>query len=159
MNISILCVGKLKESYWRDAVAEYAKRLSKYCKLEIIEVEDEKNPDKSTAGTDKQCMEKEMERLKRYIRGNTYLISMAIEGRKTDSVGFANHISELQVRGESDITFVIGGSLGIASELKQQSRELISFSDMTFPHQVMRVLLLEQIYRAYRILNHEPYHK
>lgn len=159
MNISILCVGKLKESYWRDAVAEYAKRLSKYCKLEIIEVEDEKNPDKSTARTDKQCMEKEMERLKRYIRGNTYLISMAIEGRKTDSVGFANHISELQVRGESDITFLIGGSLGIASELKQQSRELISFSDMTFPHQVMRVLLLEQIYRAYRILNHEPYHK
>ena len=159
MNISILCVGKLKESYWRDADAEYAKRLSKYCKLEIIEVEDEKNPDKSTAGTDKQCMEKEMERLKRYIRGNTYLISMAIEGRKTDSVGFANHISELQVRGESDITFLIGGSLGIASELKQQSRELISFSDMTFPHQVMRVLLLEQIYRAYRILNHEPYHK
>ena len=159
MNISILCVGKLKESYWRDAVAEYAKRLSKYCKLEIIEVEDEKNPDKSTAGTDKQCMEKEMERLKRYIRGNTYLISMAIEGRKTDSVGFANHISELLVRGESDITFLIGGSLGIASELKQQSRELISFSDMTFPHQVMRVLLLEQIYRAYRILNHEPYHK
>lgn len=159
MNITILCVGKLKESYWRDAVAEYAKRLSKYCRLEIIEVEDEKNPDKSTAGTDKQCMEKEMERMKRYIRGNTYLISMAIEGRKTDSVGFAKHISELQVRGESDITFLIGGSLGIASELKQQSRELISFSDMTFPHQVMRVLLLEQIYRAYRILNHEPYHK
>lgn len=159
MNITILCVGKLKESYWKDAIAEYAKRLSKYCKLDIIEVEDEKTPDKSNPGMDRLCMEREAERLQRYIKGNTYLISMAIEGKKTDSVGFSKHIGDLQVRGESDITFVIGGSLGILPELKKQSKELISFSDMTFPHQLMRVLLLEQIYRAYRIMNHEPYHK
>lgn len=159
MNISILTVGKIKEKFYRDAIDEYSKRLSRYCKLKIIEVEDEKTPDGASDVVCNQIMLKEAEKLKKYVADDAYVISLAIEGKKYDSVAFANKINNLGIQGKSNIVFIIGGSLGISGELKKRSDELISFSDMTFPHQLMRVILTEQIYRAYRIINNEPYHK
>lgn len=159
MTITILAVGKIKEQYWKDAIAEYVKRLSKYVKLNIIEVEDEKTPEKTSTVEEDNILKKEAARLMKYIKEGDYCIAMAIEGKKYDSVSFSEHINKLMVSSCSDITFIIGGSLGIHQSLKQLSRERISFSDMTFPHQLMRVILLEQIYRGFRIMQNEPYHK
>lgn len=159
MKISIVCVGKIKEKFYKDAIAEYSKRLSKYCKLEIIEVADEKTPD---GASDKVCdsiMDKEGERIFSHIPDNAYVIALAIEGKEYDSVTFAKYIDRLGVEGNSNIVFVIGGSLGLSDKIKSRADTLLSFSNMTFPHQLMRVILLEQIYRAYRIINNEPYHK
>lgn len=159
MNINILCVGKIKEKYLRDACSEYSKRLGKYCKLNIIEVDDEKTPDKASAAEELIILSKEGDRLRRKLPKDTELISMAIEGERYDSVAFANMLQSQMNKGVSNITFVIGGSLGIDSTIKKDSAQLISFSDMTFPHQLMRVILLEQVYRSFRILSGEPYHK
>lgn len=159
MKISIICVGKIKEKFYREAIDEYSKRLSKYCKLNVIEVEDEKTTDKASDKVCEQIMQKEGDRISSHIPDDAYVIALAIEGRKYDSVAFSKKIENLGIQGSSHIVFIIGGSLGIDNRLKKRANELISFSDMTFPHQLMRVILLEQTYRAYRIINGEPYHK
>lgn len=159
MKITVLCVGKIKEKYYRDAVAEYEKRLSRYCKLEMIEVADEKTPDKAAAALEDQIKQREAERILKYIRDDAYCIALAIDGKGYDSMEFSKHIEELGIAGKSNVIFVIGGSLGLHESVLQRADERISFSAMTFPHQLMRVILLEQIYRCYRIINGEPYHK
>lgn len=159
MNITFVTVGKIKEKYFRDAVAEYQKRLSKYCKLEIIEVADEKTPDKASAILEAQIRQREAERILKNIKENAYCIVLAIDGRKRDSVNLAEHIERLGLNRKSNLVFVIGGSLGLHDSVIKRADERLSFSDMTFPHQLMRVILIEQIYRCYRIINGEPYHK
>lgn len=159
MKITILTVGKIKEKFYRDAVSEFSKRLSRYCKLEIIETPDEKTPDGCSKTESELIKQKEGERLLKHIRGDGYVIALAIDGRQEDSIGFARYLEQLGVRGTSHIYFVIGGSLGLAEEILARADERLSFSKMTFPHQLMRVILLEQIYRGYRIMNNEPYHK
>ncbi|MCM1182281.1 MAG: 23S rRNA (pseudouridine(1915)-N(3))-methyltransferase RlmH [Roseburia sp.] len=159
MNITLVTVGKIKEKYYRDAIAEYEKRLSRYCRTELIEVADEKTPDKACAAPEEQVKRREAERILRHIREDSYCIALAIDGKVYDSVAFARHIEELGLAGKSSIAFVIGGSLGLHGSVLQRADERISFSAMTFPHQLMRVILLEQIYRGYRIINGEPYHK
>ncbi len=159
MNITLVTVGKVKEKFYRDAILEFEKRLSRYCKLDIMEVADEKTPDKASEIVEEQIKEKEAERILKYIKEDAYCIALAIEGKKTDSVKLANHINELAVSGRSNLVFVIGGSLGLHKKVLNRADEKLSFSDMTFPHQLMRVILLEQIYRCYRIINGEPYHK
>ena len=159
MKITILAVGKVKESYFRDAIAEYSKRLSKYCKLEIIEVADEKTPDKASDREEEMIKEKEADRLLKYIREDAFVCPLAIEGRQLDSVTLSEKIEQIGLQGKSHIIFIIGGSLGLhGSSLRRADRRL-SFAKMTVPHQLMRVILLEQIYRAYRIMANEPYHK
>jgi len=159
MKITIIAVGKIKEKFYRDAIDEYSKRLSKYCKLEIKEVADEKTPDHASDAVNAQILVKEGERIKNLIPKDSYVIVLAIEGKKYDSVEFAGMIDNAGIHGVSNITFIIGGSLGIADEIKKAAQGRISFSDMTFPHQLMRVILLEQIYRGYKIIAKEPYHK
>lgn len=159
MNITIITVGRIKEKYFRDAIAEYQKRLSRYCKLDIIEVADEKIPDKASLLMEEQIKQKEAERILKNIKEDIYCIVLAIDGKKCDSVAFAMHIENLGLTGKSNLAFVIGGSLGLHASVLGRADELLSFSDMTFPHQLMRVILLEQIYRCYRIMNGEPYHK
>lgn len=159
MNITLIAVGKIKEKYFRDAITEYQKRLSRYCKLEIVEVADEKTPDKASDIVENQIKQKEAERILKYIKEDSYCVALAIDGKKMDSVVLAKHIEQLGLSGKSNICFVIGGSLGLHTSVLQRANEKLSFSDMTFPHQLMRVILLEQIYRCYRIINGEPYHK
>ena len=159
MKIDIVCVGKIKEKYFTEALSEYAKRLSKYCTFSIKEVADEKTPENASSKEETQIKAKEADRLYKYISDDAYVIALAIEGKKYDSVGFSQKIDKIWGMGKSHIIFVIGGSLGIHEDLKKRADELISFSDMTFPHQLMRVILAEQIYRAFRISNNEPYHK
>lgn len=154
-----MTVGKVKEKYFRDAIAEYAKRLSRYCKLEIIEVADEKTPDKASETEEEQIKQKEADRILKNIREDSYCIALVIEGKKMDSVSLARNIERLGLNGKSNIVFVIGGSLGLHQSVLKRADEKLSFSDMTFPHQLMRVILLEQIYRSYRIMKNEPYHK
>lgn len=159
MKISVITVGKLKEKYLRDAVAEYAKRLSRYCKLEIIEVADEKTPDQAGAAAEEAIREKEGGRILRYIRDDMYVITLEINGKMLTSEEFADKIESLGLQGKSSVAFVIGGSIGLGKEVLARSDFALSFSKMTFPHQLMRVVLLEQVYRGYRIINGEPYHK
>lgn len=159
MKITIIAVGKIKEKFYRDAIDEYVKRLSKYCKLEIKEVADEKTPDHASEMVCRQILSKEGERIKHLIPKDSYVVVLAIEGKKYDSIAFSNMINEAGIRGISNITFIIGGSLGIMDEIKEAAQVRVSFSDMTFPHQLMRVILLEQIYRGYKIITKEPYHK
>lgn len=159
MNITFVTVGKIKEKYFRDAVAEYQKRLSKYCKLEIVEVADEKTPDRASETEEAQIKQKEAARILKAVRDNAYCIALAIDGKKRDSVNLATHIEQLGLSGKSNLVFVIGGSLGLHDSVVQRADETLSFSELTFPHQLMRVILLEQIYRCFRIINNEPYHK
>ena len=159
MKITIVTVGKIKEKYLRDAIAEYTKRLSKYCKLEIVEVVDEKTPDNASSIVENQIRDKEAERIQKYLKDDAYVITLEIGGKMLDSVEFSKKIEQLGIQGKSHIIFVIGGSIGLGEEVLRRSDFAISFSKMTFPHQLMRVILLEQIYRAFRIINHEPYHK
>ena len=159
MKITLLTVGKIKEKFLRDAIAEYSKRLSKYCKLEIIEVADEKTPDHASEVVEKSIRDKEGERLMRYIRDDDYVITLEIGGKMLDSVAFSRQLENLGIRGQSHIFFVIGGSIGLGDALVKRSDYALSFSKMTFPHQLMRVILLEQIYRSYRIMTNQPYHK
>ena len=159
MNITILCVGKIKETYYKEALAEYAKRLSKYCRLNVIEVADEQTPDKASETEVAAILKKEEERIISKIPPNSHVISLAIEGKSMDSVAFSELIDNLGIQGKSSICFIIGGSLGLSAGVKSRSDMLLSFSKMTYPHQLMRVILIEQIYRAYRIIKGEPYHK
>lgn len=159
MKITILTVGKIKEKYLKDAVAEYTKRLSRYCRLEIIEVIDEKTPDNASAAVEEMIRQKEAERLMKYIRDDAFVITLEINGNMLDSVSFAHKIEQLAINGKSHLIFVIGGSIGLGSEILKRSDFALSFSSMTFPHQLMRVILLEQIYRGYRIIEGAPYHK
>lgn len=159
MKIDIVCVGKIKEKFYRDAVDEYAKRLSKYCKFEIVEVEDEKTPDKAGETLEDQIRRKEAQRILAKLKEDACVITLEILGKKMDSAGFANMIDQIGISGKSHIQFVIGGSLGLHESVTKRADKHISFSDMTFPHQLMRVILSEQIYRGYRIINKEPYHK
>ncbi len=159
MKITIITVGKVKESYFRGAIEEYSKRLSKYCKLEIVEVADEKTPDKASETEEAQIKAKEAERIMKHVRDDAYVMALAIEGKQLDSVQLADKIEKLGVQGTSHIQLIIGGSLGLHQSVLSRADYKLSFSKMTFPHQLMRVILLEQIYRAYRIISHEPYHK
>ncbi|MEQ2372137.1 23S rRNA (pseudouridine(1915)-N(3))-methyltransferase RlmH [Blautia sp. CLA-JM-H16] len=159
MKISILTVGKIKEKYLRDAIAEYSKRLSRYCRLEIIEAADEKTPDNASETVEDSIRNKEGERILKYIRDDAFVITLEIAGEQLTSEKFAEKINTLGIRGISHIQFVIGGSIGLGKEVLKRSDYALSFSKMTFPHQLMRVILLEQIYRSYRIISGEPYHK
>ena len=159
MKITLLTVGKIKEKYLKDAISEYDKRLGRYCKLEIIEVADEKTPDAASPAVEQAIRQKEGERLLKHIRDDAYVITLEIDGHMLDSVTFAQKIEQLGIQGKSHLIFIIGGSLGLSDEICRKSDFALSFSRMTFPHQLMRVILLEQIYRGFRILNHEPYHK
>ena len=159
MKITVLCVGKIKEKYFTDAIAEYSKRLSRYCKLEIVEVADEKTPDRASQTEMDQIKAKEGERLMKYVKDDAYKIVLAIQGTKMTSEKFASYVEQLGVRGVSHIMFFIGGSLGLDDRILKMADCALSFSDMTFHHQLMRVILLEQIYRGYRISLGEPYHK
>ena len=159
MRINIVCVGKIKEKYLKLGIDEFKKRLSKYCKLEIIELEDEKAPENLSDKEMLMIKEKEGKKLLSKIKDNSYVIALAIDGKNLSSEELAETINKLGVRGISNITFVIGGSLGLSDEVLSRADYKLSFSKMTFPHQLMRLILLEQVYRAYRINNGEPYHK
>lgn len=159
MKITLITVGKIKEKYFTMAIDEYAKRLSRYCRLEIIEVADEKTPDQAS---DRECeliKDREGERILANIREDAYVIALAIDGKMLDSVELSQKIQKLGVDGKSHIIFIIGGSLGLSDKVLKKADFKLSFSPMTFPHQLMRVVLLEQIYRSYRIISNEPYHK
>ena len=159
MKVTILCVGKIKEDFYRKAILEYEKRLGRYCKVDIIEVADEKTLDSASAALEAQIKEKEGERLLRHVREGMYVVALAIDGRHLDSVQLSEKIDRLGVSGNSHLAFVIGGSLGLSRQVLKRADERISFSQLTFPQQLMRVILLEQIYRSFRIIRHEPYHK
>lgn len=159
MRITIIAVGKIKEKYFTQAIEEYTKRLSRYCKLDIIQLQDEKTPDDASLRQEQQIKDREGERILHAIPEDAHVIALAIEGKSFDSPGLANHLQQLMTGGKSHITFVIGGSLGLSEQVMKRANEKLSFSAMTFPHQLMRVILLEQIYRSFRIINHEPYHK
>ena len=159
MNIDILCVGRLKEKYLKDAVAEYSKRLSRYCTLNIIETPDEKVSEDQGEALDEKARNTEGERLLKHIRDDAYLITLEIEGRSLSSTELASALYETGLKGISRIQFIIGGSIGLSSEIIKRADMHLSFSRMTFPHQLMRVILLEQIYRSFKINNNEPYHK
>ena len=159
MKITVLTVGKIKEKYLKDAIAEYSKRLSKYCKLEIIEVADEKTPDNASEVVEEGIRNKEGERLLKYIKDDAFVITLEINGKLLTSEELSDKINKLGIGGTSHIIFVIGGSIGLGKEVLKRSNFALSFSKMTFPHQLMRVILLEQVYRSYRIVNNEPYHK
>lgn len=159
MRINIVCVGKIKEKYLKLGIDEFKKRLSKYCKLEIIELEDEKAPENLSDKEILMIKEKEGKKILSKIKDNSYVIALAIDGKNLSSEELAETINKLGVRGISNITFVIGGSLGLSDEVLSRADYKLSFSKMTFPHQLMRLILLEQVYRAYRINNGEPYHK
>lgn len=159
MKITILCVGKVKEKFYREAIDEFIKRLSRYCKLDILEVPDEKTDELATETEIRLLKEKEGERLLKHIKEDAYVIALCIDGKQLDSEEFSKKIEVLGIHGISHICFVIGGSLGLADIVLKRADEKLSFSKMTFPHQLMRVILLEQIYRGYRIMKNEPYHK
>ncbi|MBQ2276804.1 MAG: 23S rRNA (pseudouridine(1915)-N(3))-methyltransferase RlmH [Lachnospiraceae bacterium] len=159
MKITLLTVGKIKEAYFRDAIKEYEKRLSRYANLEIIEVADEKTKEELTKREEEVIKEKEGERILKKIKEDSFVIALAIDGTAHSSESLSKWIETLGVQGKSHLTFVIGGSLGLSQSVLKRADATLSFSKMTFPHQLMRVILLEQIYRSYRIMKGEPYHK
>ena len=159
MNITILAVGKIKESFYREALAEYQKRLSRYCRLEIVEVADEPAPEKASPAQEDAIREKEAQRILKRLRDNSFVITLEIAGKKYDSEKFAKKLENLALSGKSQLVFIIGGSLGLHSSVSARADLSLSFSDMTFPHQLMRVILLEQLYRAFMINGGGEYHK
>ena len=159
MKITILAVGKVKEAFFREAIQEYSKRLSRYCRLEILEVADEKTPERASEAEEVLIKEREGERILKQIRDTDYVCALDIEGEPLDSVALAERINRLGIGGTGRLVFVIGGSLGLAEAVLKRADWKLSFSKMTFPHQLMRVILLEQVYRSYRIICGEPYHK
>ena len=159
MNVPLLPVGRLQERYWREAVAEYEKRLSAYCKFRLIEVKDEKTPDAIDSAASRRVRQKEGERLLEKIDARSLVVTLEIQGKKFDSEGFAAEMEKLEERSRGELCFVIGGSLGLSPEVSARAALHLSFSDFTFPHQLMRVLFLEQLYRSYRIRTGAPYHK
>ena len=159
MRISIVCVGKIKEKFYVQAVCEYVKRLSRYCKLDIIELPDEKTPENAGEQLNLAIKAKEGDRILSSLKDDAYVIALAIEGKQLSSTELADKINKLGISGKSSIAFVIGGSLGLDVRVLSRADYKLSFSPMTFPHQLMRVILLEQVYRSYRIIAGEPYHK
>ena len=159
MNIKIIGVGKLKEKYLVQAMQEYLKRLQAYAKVEVIELADEKAPENLSETQMMQIKDKEGDRILAKIKDQEYVIALAIEGKNPSSEAFAQKIENLGIQGKSQLVFVIGGSLGLSPSVMQRSNAQISFGKMTFPHQLMRVMLTEQIYRAFRIIHNQPYHK
>ncbi len=159
MNITILAVGKVKESFYREALSEYQKRLSRYCRLEIVEVVDESVPEKASPAEEELIKEREAKRILKRLRENSFVITLEITGKKLDSEKFAKKLEDLALAGKSQLVFVIGGSLGLHASVSARADLKLSFSDLTFPHQLMRVILAEQIYRAFRIISGAPYHK
>lgn len=159
MRITLVAVGKIKEKYLRDAVAEYEKRLGRYCKLEMIEVADEKTQERASEAEEMAVRSKEGERILKLVKDEAYVITLEIEGKQVTSEELAHKMESLGIQGKSHVVFIIGGSIGLGTEVLKRSDFALSFSKMTFPHQLMRVILLEQIYRGFRIINGEPYHK
>jgi 23S rRNA (pseudouridine1915-N3)-methyltransferase len=159
MKITLVSVGKIKEKYFRAAIAEYVKRLGRYCKLEEIVVNDEKAPESLSESEMVQVKDAEGERILSKIKDDQFVIALAIEGKQLTSEDLASKLGDLALRGKSDVVFLIGGSLGLSEAVMRRSDLALSFSKMTFPHQLMKVVLLEQIYRAFRIQRNEPYHK
>ncbi|MGL4571624.1 MAG: 23S rRNA (pseudouridine(1915)-N(3))-methyltransferase RlmH [Clostridium sp.] len=159
MNITLITVGKLKEKYLKQAIDEYAKRLSRYCKLDIIELQDEKTPDNASDKEEVQIKEKEGRSILSKIKDNSYVVAMDLKGKQLTSEELSSFVEKCGVTGNSNIVFVIGGSLGLSDEVIRRADYKLCFSKMTFPHQLFRVMLLEQVYRAFRIMKNEPYHK
>ncbi|NLO08638.1 MAG: 23S rRNA (pseudouridine(1915)-N(3))-methyltransferase RlmH [Clostridiales bacterium] len=159
MKVSLICVGKLKEKYLTIGIDEYRKRLGRYCTLDIIELPDEKTPDNASHAMEEAIKKKEGDRILRALKDNSFCIALVIKGNMISSEELAEQMEKLFVSGKSHISLVIGGSLGLSQEVIERADYQLSFSKMTFPHQLMRLILLEQIYRAYRIINNEPYHK
>lgn len=159
MNISVICVGKLKEKYWTDAIAEYSKRLKRFCTLEIVELKESRLPDKAGVAEEQQVKENEGEEILKKIKDNMYVIALEVQGKKLSSEKLAEKMEKITLDGNSNIAFVIGGSLGLSPAVSRRADFSLSFSDMTFPHQMMRVILLEQIYRSFKINHNETYHK
>ncbi len=159
MNIKIICVGKIKEKFMKQGIDEYAKRMGRYGKLEIIELADEKTKENLNENEINLIKKKEAERIIGKLPQNSYNIALAIEGEKLSSEELATKLEGLMVEGKSSLVFIIGGSLGLSKDVLDLCDYSLSFSKMTFPHQLMRMILLEQIYRAFRIINNEPYHK
>lgn len=159
MKITIVAVGKIKEKYWKDAISEYSKRLGAYCDLKIIEVADEKTPDQASQAAEEVIRDKEGERILKHLKDDMYVITLEISGQMLASESLAKKIEDLGIQGKSSIAFVIGGSIGLGKEVLRRSDYALSFSKMTFPHQLMRVILLEQVYRGFKIQRGEPYHK
>ncbi len=159
MKITVITVGKIKEKYLKDAIAEYTKRLGKYCKLEIVEVADEQTPDNASEVVEDMIRSKEAERILKYVKEDAFVLTLEINGKQLSSEELADKIESLGVQGVSHIIFIIGGSIGLGKEVLAKSDFALSFSKMTFPHQLMRVILLEQVYRSYRIIHGQPYHK
>ena len=159
MNIKIVCVGKLKEKYFKDGIAEYVKRMSRFAKVKIVQVPDEKAPEKLSPAEIEQVKEIEGKRILDKIKDKEYVYVTAIKGKERTSEAFAKELSNLTTYGHSDITFVIGGSLGTSDTVNKRADDLISFGKFTMPHQLMRLVLIEQIYRAFMINSGSPYHK
>ena len=159
MKITVISVGKLKEKYLKDAIAEYAKRLGKYCRLELLEVADEKTPENAGRAAEDAVRAKEGERILKYVRDDAYLITLEIDGAQLSSEKLAEKIKNLGIQGKSHIIFIIGGSIGLGAQVTRRSDFALGFSKLTFPHPLMRVIRLEQVYRSFRIINGEPYHK
>ena len=159
MQITVISVGKLKEKYLKEGIEEYSKRLSAYCKLHLVEVSDEKAPEEMSAAEMEQVKRKEGERILAQIKQDQVVIALAIEGQMWTSEKLSSELDKLALHGKSQVAFVIGGSLGLADAVLKRADVLLSFSKMTFPHQLVRLVLLEQVYRAFRISRGEPYHK
>ena len=158
LTIQIICVGKLKETYLKSAIEEYSKRLSRYCKLEIVELPDEKIPEKLNVNLANEIKSKECDNILRHIKKDSYVIALDLKGKQFTSEEFSSEIKKISMS-TSNITFIIGGSLGLTNELLNLCHQKICFSKMTFPHQLIRVFLLEQIFRAFKISNGETYHR
>lgn len=159
MNVTVVCIGKLKEKYWREAEAEYSKRLGGYCSLSVKELKEAPLPANASAADEEAVKKAEGKAILAAVREQSYVISLEVKGKKLSSEGLADKMAELAVTGRSDVTFVIGGSLGLSEEVSRRADLRLSFSDMTFPHQMMRIILLEQIYRSFKINRNETYHK
>ena len=159
MKVTIVAVGRIKEAFYKDAVAEYAKRLSAYCTLKIEEAADERTKENMSEAETKALLAKEAERILKLIPEGAYVTALCIDGKMRDSVQMADWLSQLTLRGVSHIVFIIGGSVGLSEEVVRRAQEKISFSKLTFPHQLMRVIFLEQLYRWFKIAKGEPYHK
>jgi len=159
LRINIISVGKLKKNYLKKGIDDYRRRLSRYAKIKIIEVKDEKAPENLSPSETQEIKDIEKQRIESKIPDNSYVIALDMKGESMTSEGFASHIKKLMVTGKSNITFIIGGSIGLSQQLLQQADLVLSFSHFTFPHQLMRLILLEQIYRAFKIIRNEPYHK
>jgi len=159
LHIDIICVGKLKEQYLKDAIAEYTKRLSKYCSLNIIELSDEQIPNRLNETMIQTIKKSESNNILSHIKKDSYVICLDLKGKQYTSEDFSKKLEDIALNSNSNITFIIGGTLGMSNELLQKANELICFSKMTFPHQLIRVFLLEQIFRAFKISNNETYHR